>query len=215
MREPTDDLISQLSSDAAPVTPNQPPLIRLLFVALPILAIMAVVAALAGDPHMVMDHMSDPAFALSTLSAVATGLTAIYAALAYAVPGRTNTGTTWVFTSALIWLISSGVLCTRGMAGHHGTDISIFASADCFFFIMLSGTVVALLFYAALRNAVFINTLQVTAMLGLAAATLGATLLAFFHPPETDLVDFGAHLAATAALILFMMTAGRGALARS
>jgi hypothetical protein len=90
-----------------------------------------------------------------------------------------------------------------------------FASADCFFFIMMSGTVVALLFYAALRNAVFINTLQVTAMLGLAAATLGATLLAFFHPPETDLVDFGAHLAATAALILFMMTAGRGALARS
>jgi len=47
---------------------------------------------------------------------------------------------------------------------------------------------------------------------GLAAL---ATLLAFFHPPETDLVDFGAHLAATAALILFMTTAGRGALARS
>jgi hypothetical protein len=32
---------------------------------------------------------------------------------------------------------------------------------------------------------------------------------------ETDLVNFGAHLAATAALILFMMTAGRSALARS
>ena len=109
----------------------------------------------------------------------------------------------------------SDVLCTRGMEAHQGAHISIFASADCFFFIMLSGTVVALLFYATLRNAVFINSLQVTAMLGLAAATLGTTLLAFFHPPETDLVDFGAHLAATAALILFMMTAGRGALARS
>ena len=47
------------------------------------------------------------------------------------------------------------------------------------------------------------------------SVTLGATLLAFFHPPESDLIDFGAHLAATAALILFMMTAGRGALARS
>jgi len=215
MREPTNDLINRLSADAAPVTPNQPPLIRLLFVALPILAIMALVAAFAGDPHMVMEHMSDPAFAVSTLSAVATGLTSIYAALAYAVPGRANTGTPWVITSTLIWLVSSGVLCTRGMEAHHGTDISIFASADCFVFVMLSGTVVALLFYAALRNAVFINSLQVTAMLGLAAATLGATLLSFFHPPETDLVDFGAHLAATAALILFMMTAGRGALARS
>jgi hypothetical protein len=215
MREPTDDLIDQLSSDAAPVTPNQPPFIRLLLVALPILAIMALVAAFAGDPRMVMDHMTDPAFAVSTLSAVATGLTSIYAALVYAVPGRANTGTPWVITSALVWLVSSGVLCTRGMEAHHGTDISVFASADCFFFIMLSGTVVALLFYAVLRNAVFINSLQVTAMLGLAAATLGATLLAFFHPPETDLVDFGAHLAATAALILFMMTAGRGALARS
>jgi hypothetical protein len=215
MREPTDDLINRLSADAAPVTPNQPPLVRLVLVALPILSIMAVVAAFAGDPHMVMDHMSDPAFAVSTLSAVVTGLTAIYAALSYAVPGRTNTGTSWVVISTLIWLVSSGILCTRGMTAHHGTDISIFASADCFFFIMLSGTVVALLFYGALRNAVYINTLQVTAMLGLAAATLGATLLAFFHPPETDLVDFGAHLAATAALILFMMTAGRGALARS
>lgn len=215
MREPTDDLINRLSADAAPVTPNQPPLIRLVLVALPILAIMAVVAAFAGDPRMVMDHMSDPVFAVSTLSAVVTGLTAIHAALSYAVPGRANTGTPWVITSALVWLVSSGVLCTRGMEAHQGTHISIFASADCFFFIMLSGTVVALLFYVALRNAVFINSLQVTAMLGLAAATLGATLLAFFHPPETDLVDFGAHLAATAALILFMMTAGRGALARS
>jgi len=213
MREPTDDLIDRLSASAVPVKPNQPPFVRLLLVALPILAIMTLVAAFAGDPHTVMDHMSDPAFAASTLSAVATGLTAIYAALAYAVPGRTNTGVTWVFMSALVWLVSSGVLCTRGMAAHQGADISIFASADCFVFIMMSGTVLALLFYTALRNAVFINTLQVTAMLGLAAATLGATLLAFFHPPESDLVDFGAHLAATAALILFMMTAGRGALA--
>lgn len=215
MREPTDDLINRLSADAPPVTPIHPPIIRLILVALPILAIMALIAALAGDTQMVMDHMADPAFALATLSAVTTGLFAIYAALALSVPGRTRTGIPWVLASAVVWLISSGILCTRGMAGHHGADISIFASADCFFFIMMSGTVVALLFYAALRNAVFINSLQVTAMLGLAAATLGATLLAFFHPPETDLVDFGAHLAATAALILFMMTAGRGALARS
>ena len=215
MREPTDNLIDRLSADAAPVTPNQPPFVRLVLIALPILAIMAVVAALAGDPRTVMAHMSDPVFAASTLSAVATGMTSIFAALAYAVPGRINTGTQWVFMSAAVWLVSSGVLCTRGMAAHHGADISIFANADCFVFIMMSGTMVALAFYAALRNAVFINTLQVTAMLGLAAATLGATLLAFFHPPESDLVDFGAHLAATAALILFMMTAGRGALARS
>ena len=134
MREPTDDLINRLSADAPAVTPNHPPIIRLLLMALPILAIMALVAAFAGDPRMVMDHMLDPAFALSTLSAVATGLTSIYAALAYSVPGRTNTGTPWVLTSALVWLVSSGVLCTRGMAAHHGSDTSIFASADCFFF---------------------------------------------------------------------------------
>lgn len=215
MREPTEDLIDRLSANAPPVTPNHPPVIRMLFLALPLLSIMALIAAFAGDPRMVMDHMSDPAFALATLSAATTGLSALFAALAFSVPGRTRTGMPWVLASSMVWLVSSGVLCTRGMSAHHGTDVSLFASANCFVFIMMSGTVIALLLYAALRNAVHVNALQVTAMLGLAAATLGATLLTFFHPPETDLIDFGAHLAATAALILFMMTAGRGALARS
>ena len=31
----------------------------------------------------------------------------------------------------------SDVLCTRGMEAHQGAHISIFASADCFFFIIL------------------------------------------------------------------------------
>lgn len=212
MSKPTDDLIDRLAGSAGPITPIRPAAQRFAMICLPLLAIIALVAFWAGDPVTVMEHMSDPAFALSSIAAVLTGLASIFSAIAVSVPGRTRTGVSWVIIFALVWLVSTAFLCTRGMAAHQGHDISIFAGGDCFVFIMMSGTVLSLFLFATLRHSVCINTIRVTALMGLAAATLGATLLAFFHPPETDLVDFGAHLAATAALMLFMITAGRNAL---
>ncbi len=212
MSEPTDKLIDRLAGSAQPVRPNRPLVQRFALITIPIILGIALVGSIGGDPHTVMSHMTDPAFAMSTVSAALTGLAAIFAALTLSTPGRTRTGTTWVLFFAFIWLASSAVLCTRGMAAHAADDMDIFASADCFMFIMMSGTVLALLLQAVLRHMVFINAMKVTALLGLATATLGTTLLAFFHPPETDVVDLVAHLAATAALILFMITAGRGAL---
>lgn len=212
MSEPTDNLIERLAGSAEPVRPNRPLVQRFAMITVPLIVLIVLVGSLGGDPGTVMNHMSDPVYALSTVSAALTGLAAIFAAMTLSTPGRVKTGTSWVLLFAFIWLASSAILCTRGMAAHAAEDTSIFAGADCFMFIMMSGTVLALLLQAVLRNMVFINAMKVTALLGLATATLGTTLLAFFHPPESDFVDLLAHLSATAALILFMITAGRGAM---
>lgn len=215
MRKSTDQLIDQLASGAPPVRPMASPFQRTVLLAAPILALLSATAVYAGNPATVLSHMNDTAFAVSTISALLTGLTSLFAALSNSVPGRIQSWTWLVLLPASAWLISSGIMCTSGMAGHQGPDISIFASADCFYFIMLSGTTISVIFYATLHSTVAVNSLRVTALAGLSAATLGATLLAFFHPPETDIIDFGAHLAATTALILFMVTSGRSALQAS
>lgn len=212
MRKSTDQLIEQLSSGATPVRPALSPFLQTVLLAVPVLALLSFVAIYAGNPAVVFSHMTDLAYAVSTSSALMTGLAALFAAISTSVPGRVKSWTWLVLLPATAWLISSGIMCASGMTAHEGQDISIFASADCFYFIMLSGTVIALIFYAALRHSVTVNALKVASLAGLSAAMLGATLLAFFHPPETDLIDFGAHLAATAALILFMATSGRSAL---
>ena len=77
---------------------------------------------------------------------------------------------------------------------------------------MMTGTAIAVATYLLVRTTIAANTLSVTALIGLSAATLGMALLTFFHPPGTNPVDFLTHLTATIALVLFMVTAGRGAL---
>jgi hypothetical protein len=212
MSDPTDKLIERLSGEARPVRPQLSPVVRSLVILVPLLAAMVVYIAMRGHTTSVMQQMADPVFTIGLVASLATGIIAIVAALYVSVPGRAGNWPWAPVIPALAWF-SAGFWECATYVRHNGIhDYDILASLDCFMFIGLTGTAIALLLFAVLRNSVVSNLFGITALCGLGAATLGNTLLTFFHPPGTNPVDFVTHLTAVTALVTYMATLGRAAI---
>jgi len=212
MRETTSALIERLTSQAVPIKPLLSPWLRAAALLVPVLGLMTAIALASGNPTRVTDHFSDPVFTLALAGSLLTGIFASVAAFMLSVPGRTES---WMWLPAapgMIWLTASTVQCYRHVEEYGIHDYSPFASADCFVFILMAGTPIAVATHFLLRRALPTNLIGVTALAGLAAAALAAALLAFFHPAGTDPVDFITHLVAVSALVLYMTTLGRNAL---
>lgn len=212
MRETTSALIERLSSQAVPIKPLLPPWLRAAVLLVPVLGLMTAIAMLSGNPTRVTDHLSDPVFTMALAGSLLTGVSALFAAFMLSIPGRTESWGWLPLGPAAIWLTASTVQCYRHVEEYGIHDYSPFASADCFVFILMAGTPIAVATHFLLRRALSTNLIGVTALAGLAAATLAAALLAFFHPAGTNPVDFITHVVAVSALVLYMTTLGRSAL---
>jgi hypothetical protein len=212
MSEPTDKLIERLSGEAKPVRPQLPPVVRSLVILVPLLTAMGVAIAVRGHTTSVMQQMANPVFTIGLLASLATGIIAIVAALYISVPGRAGNWAWAPVIPALAWFSAGFWECATYVSDNGIHDYDVFASMDCFMFIGLTGTAIALLLFAVMRNSVVSNLFGITALCGLGAATLGNTLLTFFHPPGTNPVDFITHLTVVTALVAYMATLGRSAL---
>ncbi|MEQ1755176.1 MAG: NrsF family protein [Micropepsaceae bacterium] len=212
MRKSTDKLIEHLSGTATPVKPLLPPSIRALMVLLPTLFVMALVAWKMGNLQLVLPAFANPPFAIAFFASLATGILSVLAALNISIPGRSDVWGWIPVIPAIAWVGAGVWECAVYVqqAGVH--DYNVFASADCFAFIVMTGTVVAMTLYYMLRNSVSTDLFAITALGGLGAATLANALLTFFHPPGTNPVDFLTHLTAVTGLIAYMATLGRSAL---
>jgi hypothetical protein len=212
MSDPTDKLIERLSGEARPVRPQLPPFARSLMILVPLLAVMIPAIVMRGDTASVMQQMANPVFTLGLVASLATGLIAIVAALYISVPGRAGNWAWAPVIPALAWFSAGFWECATYVSRNGIHDYDVLASLNCFMFIGLTGTAIALLLFAVLRNSVVGNLFSITALCGLGAATLGNTLLTFFHPPGTNPVDFITHLTAVTALVTYMATLGRAAI---
>jgi len=212
MHETTDSLIERLSAAARPVRPQRPPLARALLILVPLLLVMTLAIVVRGHADSVMAQAASPVFTVGLLASLGTGITAIVAALHIAVPGRAGNWSWVPVVPALAWFVAGFWECSAYVSQNGLHDLNPFASLDCFAFISMTGTLIAMLLFLALRNSVITNLFAITALCGLGAATLANTLLMFFHPPGTNPVDFITHLAAVTALIVYMATLGRSAM---
>lgn len=214
MAEDTNSLIERLARGAQPVTPLAPPLVRAgVFVAV-VVAVMAGLVAFGGHPAETLSHLFGMPFAAELAGAAFAGVAAIIAAVMMSIPGRSAA---WIYLpvpGVLLWLAGGGVGCYREMAA--GFEVSsLFASRDCFWFIVSAGVPVAGAAYVLLRRAVPIHLAPVTALAGLGAALLAAALLQFMHAHGTNPIDFATHVVAVATVVLFMMVLGRVGLQRA
>lgn len=212
MPETTDDLIERLSASGTPVRPLSSPIIRALATLLPMLTLMTIGAYAFGNTQPLIDHLSEPVFATGFLASLVTGISAVIAALHLSIPGRSESWSWAPLLPAATWFGVGFWQCSTyvGQNGIH--EYNMFASADCFVFIAMTGTVIAVTLFASLRNRVSTNLFAVTALCGLGAATLANTMLAAFHPPATNPIDFLTHIVAGTAIIVYMATLGRSAL---
>jgi len=91
---------------------------------------------------------------------------------------------------------------------------SLFASRECFAFILSAGVPTAGAAYLLLRRSLSIDVVRVTTLASLGAALLAAVLLQFVHAHGTNPVDFATHVVAVVTLMLFATAAGQIAFAR-
>jgi hypothetical protein len=214
MSEDTNSLIERLAREAQPVKPLAPPLVRAgLFVAA-VVATMAGLVAIGGQPAETLSHLLDMPFAAELVGAVIAGIAAIVASVMMSIPGRSSA---WVYLPVpglLLWLGGGGVECYREVAAGFEAR-SLFASGDCFWFIVTAGLPVAGAAYFLLRRTVPIHLFTVTALAGLGAALLAAALLQFMHAHGTNPIDFATHVIAVAAVVFFATVAGRAGLKRA
>lgn len=215
MRESTDKLIERLSGTATPVQPLASPAVRAILFLLPTLFVMALAAWKMGHLESVLPAFANPPFAIAFFASLATGIAAVFAALHIMIPGRSGAWTWIPVVPAIAWVAAGFWECAVYVQQSGLHDYDPFASADCFAFITMTGTIVAASIFFMMRNSVSTHLFGITALGGLAAAMLANTLLTFFHPPGTNPVDFMTHLAAVTLLIVYMATLGKSALGNS
>jgi hypothetical protein len=210
-------MIELLSRDVKPVRRLAPPWRRALGWLVGIAVSFTAAAVLLGNPDDVATRARDPMMLASVIGAALTGILSVIAAFHLSLPDRPLTWALLPLPALVVWIAASGIGCLEHWGemppemGNHWWSIG--ESAACFRFILLIGipTGAALLF--ALRRARPIRPLPVTLIGGLAAASLAASLLVFFHPFDVALLDLAVHAVAIM-VVIGVLTASRRLLGR-
>lgn len=209
MREDTNALIDRLAREAQPVKPLASPWLRASVLLAGVVGAMAIYAVFGGHVGKTIVHMSNAPFAAELAGALLAGVGAIVAAVILSVPGRSRSWALLPLPGVALWLLGGGVACYRQVAELGYVPTSLFASSDCFTFIVTIGVPTAIVSYFVLRRSLSLDTVRVAALAGLGAALLAAALLQFIHAHGTNPVDFGTHVVAVVLLTVLAMTAAR------
>ena len=198
---PHDHLIETLTADLAPVHRLLAPSIRALIWLALVVAIALGLAAFTDLTAMWRRLTAEPDMWLAFIGSVGTAILAALAAFQLSVPDRSRAWALLPLPTLLLWLGASGAGCLRTtfVADTHAADMD--EARMCLTFIVgLSIPLSAVLFFM-LRRACPLQP-GLTAMIGgLAAAAAAATLLNFFHPYDTALLDLVVHIIAVSLVI--------------
>jgi hypothetical protein len=199
----TDKLIEGLSRDTKPVKPLAPPLLRAALLLTGMIGAMAAFAAFRGHVDETIAQLANPRFALELAGALIAGVGAIIAAVVLSIPGRSPAWTYLPIPGLALWLIGGGLECYRQVGELGYVPASLFASRDCFIFIVSIGLPSAAAVYLFVRRHLSAGAVRATTLAALGAALLAAALLQFIHAHGTNPVDFATHVAAV--LLLTML----------
>ncbi len=205
----TDELIETLAQDAKPVRPLAPPLLRAGLLLAVLFAAMGALVAFGGHVEETLAHLARMPFTLELVGAVAAGVGAIVAAVMLSIPGRARAWLYLPLPGLALWLAGGGLECYRQVEELGYVPTTLFASQDCFVFIVSAGLPAAAAAYIFLRRHLSVDAVRVAALAGLGAALLAAALLQFIHAHGTNPVDFGTHVIAVVLLMLTAMAVGR------
>lgn len=205
----TDKLIEDLATNAKPVKPLASPFLRAGALVAGLLAAMAALAAFGGQITDTLAHLASMPFTLDLGGALLAGIGAIVAAVMLSIPGRPQAWAYLPLPGLALWLAGGAFECYEQVADLGYAPTSMFASRDCFLFIVTAGLPAAAAAYIFLRRHLSIDAVSVTALATLGSALLAAALLQFVHAHGTNPVDFATHIVAVIFLMLFAMTLAR------
>jgi len=184
----TDKLIQRLAETSNPISRLSPPSIRAalwLALAIPYVALVVLVMSPRSD---LLAKLSDSAYVVEQVAALATGVTAALAAFASIVPGFDRRVLLLPILPLAVWLASLGTGCLRSWFQFGPDGLSLQPDWFCFPAIILVGMVPAIAMAFMLRRGAPLTPHLTTALGGLAAAGLGNFGLRLFHPQDASIM---------------------------
>jgi len=196
----TEELIGRLADNAAPVRPLPPPCLRVvswLVIAVPVVAM--VVAAMSPRPDL-MEKITDSRYLTEQGAAVATALTAAFAALSATVPGRSRRMSLLPLAPLALWLGSLGQGCISGWLDAGTAELIFEPDWQCIPVIAMTGAIPAAAMTVMLRRGAPLHPRLAVALGALAAAALANVGLRLFHPQDASLMVLAWQFGTVAAL---------------
>lgn len=190
MNQTTDNLIAELTGDLKPVKRLSPPGMRLLgWMALALPASL-VLGALVEQQHLSLafERIHDTRIMLELAAILATALSAGYAALSSAQPGRSEKVWMLPVVPFLVWLSFVSETCWQLFERVGADQFSFAPHWTCYPSVVATGFAPAMLMVVLLRRGA-ITRPTVSVVLGtLAASALGAVGLRLYHPPDATVL---------------------------
>jgi hypothetical protein len=190
MSPSTDNLIAQLAEDLSPVTRLAHPLKRLLVWLTVALPVSLVLGALVEQQHLslALTRIEEPRILLELSAIFATALTAGYAALSTAQPGRSQHIWLLPVLPFLTWLSLVGESCLQ-LIEQIGLDQFSFAPHwSCYPSVVATGFAPALLMVVLVNCGAVLRPTRTIVLGTLAASALGAVGLRLYHPPDATVI---------------------------
>ena len=211
----TPELVDVLAADVKPVRRLRPPLARAgLWLGVFVLIVAAVTWATGTWPLM-LQRLSLTRLAVEMTGTLLTGLGAVIAAFYLSLPDRSRFWIVLPLPPLALWLASSSYGCYENWIADGPQGWRLGRSSDCFVFILTMSIPVGAALYVALRRALPLNPLLVTAVGGLGVAALAAASLQFYHPFDVTIVDLAVHVTAVLIVVACVILAGRWDLSRA
>jgi hypothetical protein len=177
----TPELIDALVACATPVRRLRPPVLR----ACLWLALAGVVLALLAVGHGVRSdlvaRLHQPAFAVSMVAALATGILAAVAAFAISLPDRSRWWLLLPVPALAAWIATIGYGCFADWVSIGPDGVRAGETLRCFATLVLTSVPLSIALAVMLRYAALLRAGAVAAMGGLAVAAITATALSLLH----------------------------------
>lgn len=185
---PDQDVIDFLVADAKPVRPLSPPLIRLLrWMAISVPFVAMVVAAMHWRPDLAA-KFGEGRYLLEQGAALATSITAGFAAFSAGVPGRSRWISLLPLLSLTVWLSSLGEGCLVNWLRAGPDGLTLQPDWQCLPAIAMTGAAPAIAMAVMLRRGAPLSPRAGLLLGALAAAALGDVGLRLYHPQDASLM---------------------------
>jgi hypothetical protein len=177
----TRELIDTLVECATPVRRLRPPLLRaMLWLAFASLVIALIVMGHGLRPDLTL-HLRQPAFAITTAAALATGILSAIAAFVVSIPDRSRWWLLLPMPALAAWLSTIGYGCLTDWVGLGPEGIHFGEEVRCFSILVLTSVPLTIALTVMLRYAAMLRAGAVATTGGLAVAAITASALPLFH----------------------------------
>jgi hypothetical protein len=205
----TDELIDTLVERAAPVRRLRPPLVRAaLWLAFAGLLIAAIASAAGVRPDF-MDHLRQPAFAITIVAALATGILSAVAAFTVSIPGRSRWWLALPLPPLVVWMSTIGYGCFADWVSLEA-GFRLGEELRCAAVLVLTSVPLAIALAVMLRYAAMLRPGAVALSGGLAIAAIVAAALPLFHDHDATAMILLWNLGAAALITGVAGLLGRG-----